>query len=63
MKQINQILWLFCSLLILDFSFSSCSRENVPAQDLNEQFVKVKGPDLVKPDGTKLYIVGTNLGN
>ena len=23
----------------------------------------MKGPDLIKPDGSKLYIVGTNLGN
>ena len=28
-----------------------------------EMFVKVQGQDLVKPDGSKLYIVGTNLGN
>ena len=26
-------------------------------------FVKVSGPDLVKPDGSKLFIMGTNLGN
>lgn len=26
-------------------------------------FVRVDGPDLVKPDGTKLFIQGTNLGN
>ncbi len=26
-------------------------------------FVRVNGPDLVKPDGTKLLIQGTNLGN
>lgn len=26
-------------------------------------FVRVDGPNLVKPDGTKLYIQGTNLGN
>ncbi len=26
-------------------------------------FVKVDGPNLVKPDGSKLYIQGTNLGN
>ena len=26
-------------------------------------FVKVQGTDLVKPDGTKLFIKGTNLGN
>ena len=27
------------------------------------QFVRVDGPNLVKPDGTKLFIQGTNLGN
>ena len=26
-------------------------------------FVRVKGKDLVKPDGSKLYVTGTNLGN
>ena len=27
------------------------------------EFVKVDGHDLIKPDGTKLFIQGTNLGN
>lgn len=27
------------------------------------KFVEIKGPDLIKPDGSKLYIRGTNLGN
>ena len=27
------------------------------------EFVRVKGPNLIKPDGTKLFIQGTNLGN
>lgn len=27
------------------------------------EFVRVEGPNLVKPDGTKLFIQGTNLGN
>ena len=26
-------------------------------------FVRVEGTNLVKPDGTRLYIQGTNLGN
>lgn len=26
-------------------------------------FVTVQGPDLIKPDGSKLFIMGTNLGN
>ena len=28
-----------------------------------EAFVRVSGPDLIKPDGSKLFIMGTNLGN
>ena len=28
-----------------------------------EAFVRVQGPDLIKPDGEKLFIKGTNLGN
>lgn len=28
-----------------------------------EEFVRVQGTDLVKPDGSKLFIRGTNLGN
>lgn len=28
-----------------------------------EAFVRVNGPDLIKPDGEKLFIRGTNLGN
>lgn len=27
------------------------------------RFVRVKGENLIKPDGKKLYITGTNLGN
>ena len=27
------------------------------------KFIEIKGHDLVKPDGSKLYIRGTNLGN
>ena len=31
---------------------------------VNEQdFVRIDGQNLVKPDGSRLYIVGTNLGN
>lgn len=28
-----------------------------------DQFIHVDGPDLIKPNGEKLFIVGTNLGN
>lgn len=30
---------------------------------VKQRFVHVSGPDLIKPDGEKLFIVGTNLGN
>ena len=29
----------------------------------HSSFVTIKGEDLIKPDGSKLFIVGTNLGN
>lgn len=44
--------------IIISFVLASCA---MTAQD--KRFVRVEGKDLVKPDGTKLYIVGTNLGN
>lgn len=41
-------------LIALLVSAASCMANN---------FVKVDGPDLVKPDGSKLFIKGANLGN
>ena len=35
----------------------------VAAAAASGRFVRVEGENLVKPDGTKLYITGTNLGN
>lgn len=35
----------------------------VAGRKVKGEFVKVQGKDLVKPDGTKLFIQGTNLGN
>ena len=35
----------------------------VRAASNTQQFVKVDGPNLVQPNGEKLYIQGTNLGN
>ena len=40
----------------------SCSQKAEAAQQ-PPPFVRIDGPDLIKPDGSKLYIVGTNLGN
>ena len=34
--------------------------EEAPAADA---FVRIEGHDLIKPDGSKLFIMGTNLGN
>ena len=33
------------------------------ASNKNKKFVYVSGPDLIQPNGQKLYIQGTNLGN
>ena len=61
---IKKILLGSVSTFILLFNFTvissaAKSKEGTPVQ----QFVQVKGQDLIKPDGSKLYIVGTNLGN
>ena len=50
--------------VVLGIFSSGCSKnpaETPPTETAG--FVQVKGPDLIKPDGSKLYIVGTNLGN
>ncbi len=42
----------------------SCSHKTTETPTSNkERFVQVQGQDLIKPDGSKLNIVGTNLGN
>lgn len=50
-----------CSLLAGALA-GGCA-EKTGAAPGETKFVQVKGPDLIKPDGTKLFIVGTNLGN
>lgn len=45
-------------------TMASCSRDTAAVTSLPaDAFVRVEGHDLIKPDGTKLYITGTNLGN
>ena len=51
-----------CLLLVFGV-LGSCSQVSETAVDPGPEFVRVHGPDLIKPDGSKLYIVGTNLGN
>lgn len=36
---------------------------DMPSSPVSASFVRVSGTNLLKPDGTKLYIQGTNLGN
>lgn len=48
--------------LVMSLTLWGCADKS-EASTNKEGFVQVKGQDLVKPDGTKLYIVGTNLGN
>lgn len=63
MKQILLKAFLFCSLLVLGDLVSSCGNASKTEVTPASEFVQVKGPDLIQPDGSKLYIVGTNLGN
>lgn len=48
------------SFAVLLLALFGCSGEKHAEK---AEFVKVQGTDLVKPDGTKLFIQGTNLGN
>lgn len=46
---------LLATLLITATSLAEVTQKN--------NYVRVSGPDLIQPDGQKLYIQGTNLGN
>ena len=35
----------------------------MPVEARNSRFVTVQGTNLIQPNGEKLFIVGTNLGN
>lgn len=64
METMKKTICLFCSLLLSGFLLNSCSQAAEATEEIpSEAFVRVNGPDLIKPDGSKLYIVGTNLGN
>ncbi len=56
------ILPLAAAALTLSIGASSCA-DTAKAENEAPKFVQVQGPDLIKPDGSKLFIVGTNLGN
>lgn len=48
--------------LILPLVLLSCSPKDVTKTD-SSKFIRVEGPDLIKSNGEKLLIQGTNLGN
>lgn len=52
-------------LLALSFNVGAQARQadEKNAKADNNSFVRVEGPNLVKPNGEKLFIKGTNLGN
>ncbi|MDH6308951.1 endoglucanase [Dysgonomonas sp. PFB1-18] len=52
----------FIYFLILPLILFGCKSEN-QQQPATDRFLKVEGPDLIKPDGEKFLIQGINLGN
>jgi len=54
---------IFYALAIAAILFSSCQQQEKKEQLPADAFIRVNGPDLIKPDGEKLFIKGTNLGN
>ena len=65
MNTMKKLLFTSISIALLSLGLTGCSggtqdesRELPP-----EAFVTIQGQDLIKPDGTKLFIQGTNLGN
>lgn len=51
-------------LLATAILFCSCNPQSVTDKSTQDiKFITISGPDLIKPDGSKLFIKGTNLGN
>ena len=51
------------SIALLSAGLTGCSEQQATKPAPAEAFVTIQGPDLIKPDGSKLFICGTNLGN
>lgn len=51
---------ILCALLLAGAMISCNTEEKGPAP---EDFVRIEGQNLIKPDGSRLFIMGTNLGN
>ena len=58
LKSIFMGITLFATFIIL----SSCGKKAEKTQE-PAAFVTIQGQNLIKPDGSKLFIMGTNLGN
>lgn len=57
MKKITYLILILVTLI-------SCDKNSVKNQEVDPtSFVTIKGQDLITPDGEKLFIKGTNLGN
>lgn len=56
----NRIVFLLLGVVLLE----ACQPKQVEKERLSpKDFVRVEGADLITPDGEKLFIKGTNLGN
>ena len=62
MNKLQSIFLSAAAALAIGGPIWSCSH-NAESASENPKFVQVKGHDLIKPDGTQLFITGTNLGN
>ncbi len=49
--------------LLTALALTACSSEAKVEETTEKQFVTIDGCDLITPDGNKLFIKGTNLGN
>ncbi len=58
----QQIYSLLAVIILLASGLISCKKTTVDDAAAN-QFVRIDGTDLIQPDGSKLFIKGTNLGN
>lgn len=50
-------------LLLIGILLSACRQAPEIGVPSPEDFVRISGQDLIRPDGTRLFIKGTNLGN
>lgn len=62
MRKIKQVYSLLVAVAMLASGMISCKNTEVVEVSAN-RFVRVEGQNLVQPNGSKLFIKGTNLGN